>query len=177
MTEDDHSLGCGFSAGSEDEKDLTIRSLEGKVDKSDISVKVVTNAMISRTLWKLNSWRRREIKFRNIEVLYLLLLDVDGSIENARRIVEEFKKYEDPQSPCPVSKVRISQAFKKIIPSYLKISLNDIMQCLQFCEINFRAKSDVFCDEDYARKIVQEFTKSKLEVKECEQSSGHFENP
>ena len=165
MTQDDHSLECGFSGstlmGSEDEKDPMTRSSEGKVNKS---VNVVTNTMISRSLWKLNCWRRREIKFRNIEVLYLLLLDADGSIENARRIVEEFKKYEDPRSPCPVSKVRISQALKKIFPSYLKISLKDVLQCLQFCENNFRAKSDVFCDEDYARKIVQEFTKSKLEV-------------
>ena len=35
---------------------------------------------------------------------------------------------------------------------------------LKFCESNFKTKSDVFCDEDYARKIVQEFTKSKLAV-------------
>merc|ERR1719450_1250240 len=85
---------------------------EARSKSNNIGTKALSNTMIATALWKLNSWRRRETKFRNIELLYLVLLDADGSIENARKILEEFKKFENP---CPVVKIRLSQALRNFV--------------------------------------------------------------
>ena len=154
-------IGQNSDVDQSDFKTLS-RRIDGKTDLS--SAKVPSNNMISGTFWRLNSWRNRETVFKNLEVLYLLLLDADGSIENARRIMDEIKKYENFGDPCPVSKVRLGQALKKVDPPISNLTWDEIFQCLQYCESNFKTKSDVFCDEDYARKIVQDFTKSKIEV-------------